>query len=136
MRIGELADLVGVDPPTIRFYEAEGVLPPPARRASGYRDYGPADVERLRFVKRARTLGLALDDIREILALRDRGDAPCRHVRTVIAREAADIRRRIEELQLLEAELRRLAVVAEQLGDTNPAEPCVCHIIDAVEVRR
>ena len=81
MRIGEVGTAVGVDPPTIRYYESVGVLPEPERTASGYRAYSAADVERLRFVTLARSLGLGLDDIRDILGLRDRGEAPCGYVR-------------------------------------------------------
>lgn len=75
MRIGELGRPVGVDPATLRFYESVAVLPKPERTPAEYRSYGPADADRLRFV--AWSLGLSLDDVREILGLRDRGEAPC-----------------------------------------------------------
>ncbi|MCL1692465.1 MAG: MerR family transcriptional regulator, partial [Actinomycetia bacterium] len=81
MRIGEAGAAVGVDPPTIRYYESVGVLPEPGRTSSGYRDYGAADIDRLRFVTLARSLGVGLDDIRQILGLRDEGEAPCTYVR-------------------------------------------------------
>ncbi|MCL1593249.1 MAG: MerR family transcriptional regulator, partial [Actinomycetia bacterium] len=81
MRIGEAGAAVGVDPPTIRYYESVGVLPEPGRTSSGYRDYEATDIERLRFVTLARSLGVGLDDIRQILGLRDEGEAPCTYVR-------------------------------------------------------
>jgi DNA-binding transcriptional MerR regulator len=99
MRIGELAARLGLNPRTIRFYEEIGVLPEPERRPSGYREYEEADEERLRFIRSAQSLGLSLDDIREILALKDRGEAPCPYVREVIDREASAIDERIRELQ-------------------------------------
>ena len=89
MRIGEIGSAVGVDPPTIRYYESVGVLPEPERTSSGYRAYSRADVERLRFVTLARSLGLGLDDIRDILALRDRGEAPCGYVRGVLDQQGS-----------------------------------------------
>ena len=67
MRIGELADRLGVTTKSIRFYESIGLLPDPARTASGYRDYAEADAERLTFIKTAQRLGLSLDEIREIM---------------------------------------------------------------------
>ena len=136
MRIGELAGAVGVDTPTIRFYESVGLLPEPARLPSGYRDYDQSDVERLRFVRQARSLDLPLDDIAQILALRERGEAPCAFVRGVIAREAAAINQRIEELERLRAELRRLQQRADDLQDDWPTGECVCHLIDDTDLRQ
>jgi MerR family transcriptional regulator, copper efflux regulator len=63
MRIGELAKNAGVDVPTIRYYETLGLLPRAARSPSGYRQYGPADLERLNFVKHNQKLGFTLREI-------------------------------------------------------------------------
>jgi DNA-binding transcriptional MerR regulator len=76
MRIGEIANRVGVNTKTIRFYESIGVLPEPPRTKSGYRDYDDDHVERLRFIKTAQRLSLKLEDIAEILAFRDRATGP------------------------------------------------------------
>ncbi len=133
MRIGQLAEAVEVDTPTIRFYESVGLLPEPARRPSGYRDYDQSDVERLRFVRQARSLELSLNDIREILALRDGGEVPCRYVREVITREAEAIEERIGQLVTLRAELLRLHQLAEE-PDSPPSETRVCHILEHAHV--
>jgi len=130
MKIHELAARTGVSPKTIRFYEARGVLPPPKRLPNGYRTYAEEDVDRLRFVAGARQLGLSLDDIQEILALRDRGEAPCRVVLTLLEEKANEVQERIRELKRLEAELRRL----HALGLTFPQDDvegkaCVCHLV-------
>ncbi len=129
MRIGEIGNAVGVDPPTIRYYESVGVLPEPDRTSSGYRAYSGADVERLRFVTLARSLGLGLDDIREILALRDRGEAPCGYVRGVLDQQVDAVADRISQLEALSGELRRLQAVARTLPDIGADNPCVCHIL-------
>ena len=130
MRIGELAGRLGLNPRTIRFYESIGVLPEPPRTPSGYRDYDRSDLERLRFIRLAQSLGLGLDDIREVLALRDRGEAPCPYVRRVIDEPAQDIDRRIGELERLRTELRRLQRVARSLPDAASNDRCVCHILE------
>ena len=69
MKIGELAKRAEVPIDTVRYYEREGLIPPPLRRASGYRDYLDADVDRLRFMRRAKGLGFTLHEIRELLSL-------------------------------------------------------------------
>ena len=129
MRIGEVGGEVGVDTPTIRYYESVGVLPEPERTASGYRSYSSTDVERLRFVTLARSLGVGLDDIRQILALRDQGDAPCAFVRGVLDRQVDAVAERISQLEDLSGELRRLQRVARTLPDIETDDPCVCHIL-------
>ncbi|MEX2323737.1 MAG: MerR family transcriptional regulator [Acidimicrobiia bacterium] len=131
MRIGEAAAEAGLEPTAIRFYEKHGVLPEPERTDSGYRDYTETDVALLRFVRRARGLGIPLDDVREIVELRTRGQAPCDVVRNAMAREAAMIESRIEELHALRDELLRLRKLADQVADDWPGGDCVCHIVEA-----
>ena len=117
MRIGELADRVGVTTKTIRFYESIRLLPEPPRTPSGYRDYAEADAERLTFIRTAQRLGLSLDEIGEIIALRDRGEQPCAYVAEVLHRQASELDRRIREMRGLRDELRALEVRAAAAGD-------------------
>ena len=109
MRIGELADHAGVTTKSIRFYESIGLMPEPARTPSGYREYDEADEERLRFIKTAQRLGLSLNEIGEIIALRDRGQQPCGYVAELLHRQVADLDHRIREMRELRAELKSLA---------------------------
>ena len=129
MRIGELGERLGVNPKTIRYYESIGLVPEAERTSSGYRVYGEGDVERLAFIKSAQRLGLALDEVREILALRERGEAPCRYVRGLISHELADIDRRLEELQVLRQELVSLE---RRASGTPGAEGSICGLIEHV----
>ena len=129
MRIGELAAAVGLNPKTIRFYEGAGLLPPPARRPSGYRDYGPDDLARLTFIRTAQRLGLPLADIGEILAFRDRGQRPCGYVLSALARQAAELDQRIAELEQLRDELHDLQGRAADLPDQDEGD-CYCHVIE------
>ena len=91
LRIGELAAAVGVNPKTIRYYEEIGLLPAPRRTAAGYRQYGAVDGERLRFITKAKAIGLTLREIREILVLRDGGEEPCPHLGQLLDRKLAAV---------------------------------------------
>ncbi len=130
MKIQELAQTTGVSARTIRYYEEIGLLPHPARGENNYRRYGERDVERLRLVAGARRLDLSLEEIREILALRDHREAPCRVLLERLEHKADEIAERIRELQRLERDLRAL----HALGLTFPTDDvdgknCVCHLV-------
>lgn len=130
MQIKTLAAKTGLSGSTIRYYESIGLLPEPQRRPNGYRDYDEDDVARLQFVAGARRLDFSLEDIDEILALRDRREAPCRVVLDLLQEKEQEIARRIAELERLKTELREL----HALGETFPTDDvdgkaCVCHLI-------
>lgn len=109
--------------------EGIGVLPEPARTPSGYRVYDDADLDRLVFIRTAQRLGITLDEIKEILALRDQGRQPCGYVRAVLHRERAHIDQRIAELQTVRSELAALDRLTDQpLEETG----VVCGIIEHV----
>ncbi|MDQ2826271.1 MAG: heavy metal-responsive transcriptional regulator [Actinomycetota bacterium] len=127
MRIGELADRLGITTKAIRFYESIGLLPDPARTPSGYRSYDETDAERLVFVKTAQRLGLSLDEIREIIAFRDRGEQPCGYVAELLERQVSDLDARIREMRGLRGELRRLQARAAEGG---AAESRYCGVIE------
>jgi MerR family transcriptional regulator, copper efflux regulator len=129
MRIGELATVSGVTAKTIRYYEDIGVLDPPARTPSGYRQYTSEATNRLAFIRSAQAVGLSLGEIRGIVALRDRGTTPCGHVLDLITARAADLDRRISELQRLRAELGRLEARAQHLDPADCDPRRVCHLI-------
>ena len=128
MRIGELAGELGLNPRTIRYYEAIGLLPAPERTGGNYRAYNAGDLERLRFIRAAQRLGLTLDEIREVLAFAERGEPPCGFVRDRLRAEVADIDQRIRDLQALRAELTDLEARA---GKLPPAADGYCPIIRA-----
>ena len=123
--------MTGLDPRTTRFYEAAGVLPAPLRLPNGYRAYRSEDVRRLRFVASARRLGFTLPEIAEILAIRDRGEAPCARVLEAASTRLREVTARIEELRRLESELKGLLEAARRLPARDPGEgPCVCRLVE------
>jgi MerR family transcriptional regulator, copper efflux regulator len=126
LNIGEAAKAAGVPAKMIRYYESIGLIPPADRRDSGYRDYSPDDVHRLRFVQRGRKLGFSIDDIRELLRLwsdRERSDAA---VRKVALDHVMELEAKAAELQEMIQILRHLADACQQ-GDRP-----LCPIINAL----
>ena len=119
MRIGEAGGRAGVPAKTIRFWEDQQLLPHPARTAAGYRDYDPAILERLAFIRQAQVAGLTLEHIRQVLDIRDGGTPPCVHVTGLIAHRLGEVEARLAEL----ARTRdQLAALAERAAAQDPAE--------------
>jgi DNA-binding transcriptional MerR regulator len=111
LRIGELAGELRLNPKTIRYYETIGLLPAPIRNNAGYRLYGTADRERLRFIAKAKAIGFTLREIREILARRDGGGEPCPYVGELLDEKLTAVESQLRLLTELRAEL--LALKAE-----------------------
>jgi DNA-binding transcriptional MerR regulator len=126
MKIGELGRLTGTKVETIRFYEASDLLPPPARTASNYRSYGDVHLRRLSFIRRARQLGISLEDVRELLSLNDIPQQSCAAVDTIAKSHLSVIERKIEDLEKMKLELSRI-IGACQSGDVGQ-----CKIIEAL----
>jgi DNA-binding transcriptional MerR regulator len=129
MRIGELAERAGVSAKAIRYYEQLGILAPPTRTPSGYRAYDETVLGRLGFVRAAQALGLTLGEVRQVVAFRDGGVAPCEHVTELLQRHSAAVERRIAELEQLRAELNRLTERARTLDPEQCPPERVCHVI-------
>jgi MerR family transcriptional regulator, Zn(II)-responsive regulator of zntA len=129
VRIGELAAKAGITTKTLRFYEETGLLPPPDRAANGYRDYGPAFLSRLDFVRRGRAAGLTLAQIREVIEVRDGGDAPCSHVYRLLTERVADVDRHIADLQVLRSALVRKRDHAASADPSTCAPETVCRYV-------
>jgi DNA-binding transcriptional MerR regulator len=129
MRIGELAAAAGTTSKTLRFYEERGLLPPPERAANGYREYGSASVARLDFIRRGRVAGLTLAQIREVIDIRDAGEAPCDHVHQLLTARIADIDRQIVDLQDLRATLVRRRDYLAMADPSTCASDAVCRYL-------
>ena len=109
LRSGELAKAAGVNLETIRFYERQSLLPKPPRTTAGYRLF-PADaVQRVRFIRRAQTLGFSLKEIRELLALSSTRSTSCKTVRERAEKKMRDIQEKISALEAMNRALRKLA---------------------------
>jgi DNA-binding transcriptional MerR regulator len=129
MQIGELAQRAGVNPKTIRFYEAQGLLPAPARTPNLYRDYDDTALGRLAFIRAAQTAGFTLREITGVLAIRDDGEPPCHHVRGLIDQRLGEIDDRIDELEHTRAELLTLSARAQTIRPDDCPPSAICRII-------
>jgi len=108
MQIGQIAKRAGVAIDTVRYYERHGLLRSPARQSSGYRLYEEQDVERLRFIRRAKSLGFTLNEIQELLALSGRREQDMAGLKAAAAEKLADVEHRLGELTRIRDGLQTL----------------------------
>ena len=139
MQIKELARATGVDVETIRYYEKQGLLPEPARRDNGYRDYAPDHLERLSFIRHCRALDMPLADVSRLLEFVDKPDTHCRDVDLLVDEQLARVRARLKSMRALEKQLLQLRAscsgthkglhcgILDELVSAAHGESCACH---------
>lgn len=125
LSIGQLAKQAGVRVDTVRYYERDGLLSPAGRLASGYRRYGMTELKRLRFIRRAKSLGFSLEDIRGLLMLSEERSVP--QVKRAAQIKLADIEQRINELERIRSGLRTLIAACPGHGRAE-----ACPILNAL----
>ena len=128
LTIGQVARRAGVGVETVRFYERQGLLEEPDRKASGYRQYGGEAVSVLRFIRRAKELGFTLKEIKALLALRLDGSARQSDVRKQAGAKIADIEAKVRDLQRMRDALLRLLDACHGDGPTKG-----CPILGALD---
>jgi len=128
LTIGEVAKAAEVGVETVRFYEREGLIAEPPRRQSGYRQYPPETVRRLRFIRRAKDLGFTLKEIGELLDLRVDPRKSCADVRTLAKAKMADVESKMLDLAQIQAALTELVRTCRGKGPTT-----ACPILDALD---
>lgn len=128
LSIGQVARLAGVGVETVRFYEREGLLEVPPRRASGYRQYNEQVVKRLHFIKRAQKLGFSLKEITELLTLRVDGHTTCDEVKQCAEAKLAEVERKMAELQRMRHALLQVAALCTGEGPAN-----ACPMLEALD---
>ena len=133
LRIGKVATRSGVSVDTVRYYEERGLIAEPARLASGYRQFAPEVIERIRFIKQAQELGFTLSDVEQLIELRDSPDATCADVRRQAESKLAEIEEKLNALRRITQTLDELVSACNQ-----PRARAVeaCPIIDAMEDNR
>ena len=126
MKIGELARATGTSSETVRYYERIGLLRPPERTDGNYRDYAPAAVERLAFIRHARGLGFEINDIRSLLELAEQPDEECGRIDAIASRHVAAVKMKIAQLLRLEDRL------AQMISQCRGGRVASCHILGAL----
>ena len=127
---GQLAQRVGVNLETVRFYEKQGLLSPASRTASGYRQFGECAVDQLEFVRRAKRLGFSLAEIRELLVLQDRNGQSCLETRNHLQNKLIAVLAKKAELETLEAHLRSaLRKCNHHLKQLGPRQADKCPVL-------
>lgn len=134
IQIGEAAQLAKLSIDTIRFYERRALLPRAPRTGGQFRLFTVDDVNRLVFIKQMQGLGLSLQEIKQLLDLRDRGGHACREVRDLLSSKLAEVRRKIRDLHKLERELvLDLQKCNRQLKSNRGHAPQRCPILTEFE---
>lgn len=128
LSIGEVARRAGVGIEAIRFYEREGLIPEPPRKESGYRQYPPDSVARLRFIQQAKDLGFSLKEIKELLSLRIEPLTDCADIQERAEAKVGDIEGKIQTLQRMKKALANLVAACPGRGPVSE-----CPILDALE---
>ena len=119
LTIGQLAASAEVTVETVRFYQRRRLLAEPERPAGGIRRYASADLARLRYIRRAQSMGFSLDEIVGLLELN--GGRACEQTKLLTEHKLLDVRKRLSELRKLERELLRLVA---RCGEARAGECC------------
>jgi len=130
MQIGELAKRSAVTVQTVRFYERLRLLPEPQRKDSGYRVYSEPDLKRLLFVRQAKSLGFSLDEIREILRMRERGHCPCGDVISIAQRHLRTVEEQITQLSKFRDGLSQAVKQWKRSGKQTISADAICVLIE------
>ena len=131
LKIGEVSRRSGVGVEALRFYERSGLIDPPERTSSGYRQYDASVLDRLEFIKRAQALGFSLNEIARIITEKQAGRSPCDEVREIV-------RVRLQELDERMAQMRRyrreMAETLKGWDQSGEVEGDICGLIEGAEI--
>jgi DNA-binding transcriptional MerR regulator len=125
LKIGSLANRTGTNVPTIRYYEAIGLLPRAGRQSGGQRIYGEDDVWRLTFVRRCRDLGLSIARVKSLVALAQDRERPCMEARDMAQAHLTVVRSRLKELKALERSVVEFMASCDHACAGGPGSECI-----------
>lgn len=133
MTVSEFSAQGGVSPNIVRFYSRIGLLSPTRHPDNGYKLFSRSDIPRLRFIRRAQSLGYTLEEISEILETCGRGRSPCAKVKEILRQRIEDNRRKIQELKALQNRMERALARWEKMPECTPRGESLCHLIESTE---
>ncbi|MEL7007244.1 MAG: heavy metal-responsive transcriptional regulator [Cyanobacteria bacterium J06588_4] len=134
LKIGELARQTGLAVGTLRYYSDLGLLQPVTRGENGYRYYAQDACQQVEFIKKAQALGFSLEEIKQILDVRDRGDKPCSLVQSLLDRKIEQIQSQIEQMTLFKTELEEYRQTWNDSPPPQISDREVCPLISTVSL--
>ena len=130
MIANEVAKSAGVSADVVRYYSRIGLLNPTRNPDNGYRIYTPQDVNRVRFIRKAKWLGFTLKDIKTILSEADTGHSPCGEVRRIISERVLENQKRLDHLHEMQKRMENALVSWNSKSDSAPGDKNICGLID------
>lgn len=131
--VKELANQTGVTPDAVRYYVRIGLLHSIRDPENGYRLFARKDMDRLRFIGRAKSLGFTLSEVAEVFADAEAGNSPCPRVRAILEKHIEENSRRLDDLLALQVRMQKAAMQWNQMEDGPPGEDSVCRLIEAID---
>lgn len=133
-QVNQLAKLCKVPADTVRHYTRIGLLRPDRDPTNGYFQYRVSDSKRLDFIRKAKSLGYSLKEIKHILAESQKGKSPCPMVRELIARRIRENRAHLEQLMELQTRMEKALASWEKMPDGVPDGDSICHLIEIMDI--
>jgi DNA-binding transcriptional MerR regulator len=131
MLTSQLAKQANVTGDTVRYYTKRGLLTPVRNPHNGYKEYGHQDLERLKFIHQARTIGFSLKEVEDILEHALQGDSPCPNVRALMAQKIEDTKQQIADLNKHLTTLERTYADWETKPNSTPDGKSICCLIES-----
>ena len=130
LKIGDVAKKTGLSIDTIRFYEKQGLLRSPSRSEGGFRLFQETDIANLRLIRSGQSLGFSLDEIRDLLSIRNGISLPCADVKRLLEQKLLSVREKIAELNSLEGEITTALKECKQaLRRANSGSQANCPVL-------
>lgn len=134
LKIGELAKQTGLAVGTLRYYSDLGLLQPVCRGDNGYRYYSQEATRQVQFIKKAQALGFTLEEIKQILDVRDRGEKPCSLVQSLLNNKIEQLAIQIKQMNLFKAELEQYRQAWTNNPNPESDSKEVCPLISSVSL--
>ena len=135
LKIGELAKQTGLSVGALRYYSDLGVLHPVQRGNNGYRYYSLDASQQVEFIKKAQALGFTLEEIKQILDVRDRGEKPCNLVQSLLNQKIEQLEIQIKQMTLFKVELEEYRTVWKNSPNPKTDSEAVCPLISSVSLK-
>lgn len=132
--INELAQRAQVPAQIVRYYTRIGLLIPAGRANNGYKLFIESDIQRLKFIRKAKLLGFTLKEIAQILAKANHGETPCPLVREFFEQHLRENRRKLEELMKLQRQLEKILAQWQNMPNRIPHGKTLCHLIESIDI--